>query len=219
MAKIYAVAVGRKTGLFTDWDEAKGYVDGFAGAKYKSFFSSEDAQKYLDVGGVIEKPKVSIARIKDISKTCLVYADATGVPTNNSFRVCGVIETAKGLVHTRAWSWQEDYELGSDLNMQCYAYIHTLSRAYREGYRDFIVIFKNDCLKGWAEGWKAKSVCGKFYKEALSMLRSRYGCTFSFQKFVGAEPSHTKLQHEVKLMLQSNDESEDYIKFGFKSEM
>ena len=35
--KFYAVKQGRKTGIFTSWDEAKAQVDGYSGAVYKSF--------------------------------------------------------------------------------------------------------------------------------------------------------------------------------------
>ena len=47
MAKwtFYAVAKGRKAGLFTNWGDCKKQVDGFKGAKYKGFNSKEDAEK------------------------------------------------------------------------------------------------------------------------------------------------------------------------------
>jgi viroplasmin and RNaseH domain-containing protein len=32
----YAVAVGRKTGVYTTWDDAKRQVDAFGGAKHKA---------------------------------------------------------------------------------------------------------------------------------------------------------------------------------------
>ena len=41
----YAVAKGRKVGLFTTWAACKVQVDGFKGAKYKGFNSKEDAEK------------------------------------------------------------------------------------------------------------------------------------------------------------------------------
>ena len=34
--KYYAVAVGRSHGIFTDWDEVEGYVNGFSGGVFKS---------------------------------------------------------------------------------------------------------------------------------------------------------------------------------------
>lgn len=41
MCKIYAVAVGRETGVFNSWSEVKPLVEGVSGAKYKSFPQDE----------------------------------------------------------------------------------------------------------------------------------------------------------------------------------
>lgn len=46
--KYYAVASGRKTGIFTDWAETERQVKGCAGAKYKSFGSREEAEEWLE---------------------------------------------------------------------------------------------------------------------------------------------------------------------------
>ena len=45
--KYYAVKTGRKTGIFTNWDECKAQVTGFSGAEYKSFKTQSDAEAYL----------------------------------------------------------------------------------------------------------------------------------------------------------------------------
>lgn len=42
--KFYVVWQGRQTGIFTDWDTCKKQVDGFAGAKYKSFKTQAEAE-------------------------------------------------------------------------------------------------------------------------------------------------------------------------------
>ena len=38
--KYYAVKKGRKTGIFTTWDDCKAQVNGYKGAVYKSFTHS-----------------------------------------------------------------------------------------------------------------------------------------------------------------------------------
>ena len=45
--KYYAVAKGRKNGIFTSWDECKKQVDGFSGAVFKSFDSESEAKRYI----------------------------------------------------------------------------------------------------------------------------------------------------------------------------
>lgn len=43
-SKFYVVWSGRETGIFTDWATCKGHVDGFPGARYKSFPSQDEAE-------------------------------------------------------------------------------------------------------------------------------------------------------------------------------
>lgn len=47
MAKYYAVKVGKKTGIFDNWDECKESVNGFPGALYKSFKDISEAYAYM----------------------------------------------------------------------------------------------------------------------------------------------------------------------------
>lgn len=54
--KFYAVAVGRKTGIFTDWVSTEKLVKGYAGAKYKSFPTRQEAEAWL-ANPVYEKKK------------------------------------------------------------------------------------------------------------------------------------------------------------------
>jgi len=43
----YAVRRGRKTGIYTSWDECKKQVDGFDDASYKKFDNKQDAYRFL----------------------------------------------------------------------------------------------------------------------------------------------------------------------------
>ena len=55
----YAVAVGRKTGLFTSWDECRQHVQGFAGSTFKGFASEQEARAYLAQHGVTAPPPLA----------------------------------------------------------------------------------------------------------------------------------------------------------------
>lgn len=48
--KYYVVWEGRKTGIFTSWEECKAQVDGYPNARFKSFPTMELAQKALHEG-------------------------------------------------------------------------------------------------------------------------------------------------------------------------
>ncbi|KAF1332758.1 Ribonuclease, partial [Globisporangium splendens] len=49
----YAVASGRREGVFTSWTEAEAQVKGFKGAKYKSFPTRHDAEAFLSAYGSV----------------------------------------------------------------------------------------------------------------------------------------------------------------------
>lgn len=50
--RYYAVKTGRKTGIYTSWDETEELVKGYPDAKYKSFKNKEDAESYMNDGNV-----------------------------------------------------------------------------------------------------------------------------------------------------------------------
>mmetsp|Transcript_22373 Transcript_22373/g.39652 ORF Transcript_22373/g.39652 Transcript_22373/m.39652 type:complete len:297 (+) Transcript_22373:81-971(+) len=55
-AKVYAVRVGRKPGIFNSWAACKAQVDKFPGAVYKSFKDMKDAKDFIGAGNVASKP-------------------------------------------------------------------------------------------------------------------------------------------------------------------
>ena len=71
----YAVKSGRKTGLFTSWDDCKLQVIGYPGASYKGFFTKEEAMEFL--GDVTDK---KVKALKDELRVA-VYVDGSYIPT------------------------------------------------------------------------------------------------------------------------------------------
>ena len=212
--KYYAVAVGRSTGVFGSWDEAKPLVSGYKGAKYKSFNSKDLAEKYVSSGGADNKVAnvEGQSYIKNVSSTCRIYANAKDQSEDKKFRVCGAIGGFKGTLLVNSWSWLEDYAELSTLDMQCYGYIHALKVAYKKGYREFVIVFKNDCFMGWGMDWKPKSEAAKYYKNCISILKSR-DVSIHFEKFNKSE--HYHLEYMVNKNLGLDNKSEEYEMFGY----
>lgn len=55
--KYYVVWSGRETGVFETWDACKSQVDGFAGARFKSYPTGEEARQAFAHGGPLEEPE------------------------------------------------------------------------------------------------------------------------------------------------------------------
>lgn len=50
MGKYYAVAHGRRNGVYNNWSECKSQVDGFSGAKFKTFATRAEANAFANSG-------------------------------------------------------------------------------------------------------------------------------------------------------------------------
>lgn len=65
MAKFYAVKSGRQPGIYHTWNDCERQVKGFQGARYKSFKTLEDAQKFIGTsldGTKSNKPNLIISQ-------------------------------------------------------------------------------------------------------------------------------------------------------------
>jgi ribonuclease HI len=76
--KIYAVFQGHQPGLYLSWEEASNQVKGFHGAKYKSFFSQEEAIGWLRQCVISATEPVSEQLITLIKSTDLPEDDSMG---------------------------------------------------------------------------------------------------------------------------------------------
>lgn len=80
--KYYAVLKGRRPGIYYTWDDCKEQVDGFQGAKYKSFptveeamaYMREDAQAVLDLQAKREEARLA-PKAHKVSKKTLQIPD------------------------------------------------------------------------------------------------------------------------------------------------
>ena len=52
----YAVARGRKPGIYTSWEQCKIHTDKFNGAKFKGFVSKEEAQIFINKFSTLKEP-------------------------------------------------------------------------------------------------------------------------------------------------------------------
>lgn len=214
--KYYGVAVGRETGVFALWSDVEPLVKGFKGAKYKSFPTKDMAERYVSSGGTLgEKVLDSEGEsfIKNTGETCRIYVHIKDQSEEGKFRVSCVLQGFKETVEINAWSWLEDYPELSEVDMQCYAYVHALKKAYQRGYRELVLVYKNDCFKGWGMSWKPKSEAAKYYKSCVGILKSRSGVTVAFEKY--DKNSHYHMEYLVKKNVNLENTSEEFETFGY----
>lgn len=170
MAKIYAVKIGRKTGLFNTWAECEAQVKGYSGAKYKSFKSVEEANEYLGVtskqvssGPILpEAPRLS----KKASNRLDVFVD--GSFDNGRYAWSYVVYENNSLVY-------EDYGVGESAEAASMRNVAgELAAAMRAAKwavanKKLITIHHDyQGISSWVDGsWRAKNDMTKAYRDYM----------------------------------------------------
>lgn len=161
--KFYAIAKGRKPGIYTDWPTAEAQVKGFGGARFKGFLSRAQAEAWIkDPGTPVKRSKSSRKsspkeyKKPKLSDDCIeIYTDggAIGNPGPGGYGAVIVKDGKKeelygGYIHTT----NNRMEL-----MACIKGIGALSATDRP-----VALFSdssyvvNGISKGWAKGWRKR---------------------------------------------------------------
>jgi len=159
--KFYAIAKGRKPGIYCDWPTAEAQVKGFGGARFKGFPSREQAEAWIKDPGTPATRTASKSRAKEFKKPNLsddcieIYTDggAIGNPGPGGYGAVIVKDGDKeelygGYIHTT----NNRMEL-----MACIKGIAALTQTDRP-----VALFSdssyvvNGISKGWAKGWRKR---------------------------------------------------------------
>jgi hypothetical protein len=89
--KYYAVAKGRKPGLYSNWDDAREQVDGFSHATHQKFKTREQAIQFMCIYGIEE------SKIRFFKRT--FTANATYEPKSST----GFKEEFRNFANSQAW--------------------------------------------------------------------------------------------------------------------
>lgn len=162
--KYYAIAKGKKPGIYTSWPEAEAQVKGFGGAKFKGFPTRAEAESW------IKNPPQAVKKCKTNKKSstkkftkpkladdCIeIYTDGGAInnPGPGGYGVVIVIdgnetELSGGYTHTT----NNRMEL-----MACIKGIEALAEIQRP-----VALFSdssyvvNGISKGWAKGWRKRN--------------------------------------------------------------
>ena len=149
MEKFYAVKKGKKTGIFSTWDECKEQVTGFKGAVYKSFKTLSEAEAFLERNE---------EKIENIEKVDGVYAYIDG-----SFdRINGIYGSGVVIV-----DGDKKHEYKHAGNREDYAQLHNVAGeleaakfvmwyAVDKKIKEITLFYDYQGIKAWAVGdWKA----------------------------------------------------------------
>lgn len=158
--KFYAVASGRKTGIFNTWSEAEAQVKGFGGAKYKGFASRTEALAWMDDPQWSRKPgpprnKADVPQLSSSGADIDIYTDG-GAINNPGPGGYGAVLVVDGEVNELSGGYLHTTNNRMEL-MACIKAIAALPK--RDGT---VALFSdskyvvNGIAKGWAMGWRKR---------------------------------------------------------------
>lgn len=171
--KYYAVKVGRKTGIFTDWEKCKAQVEGYTGAVYKSFLDEESAKEFLTSDGGHKKYKNNFSGNTGL----IAYTDGSYNESNHRTGYGVVILDKKGNeLDTISGSLEAD---SRQIEGECFAALTAVLYAIRKGAPEVEIRYDYAGVEMWANGmWEANKKCSQEYRKAMCALRKSIRVTF-----------------------------------------
>ena len=172
--KVYAVKVGRQTGLFNTWAECEAQVKGFMGAKFKGFMTAQEAMAWLAGAEAPAKPEaqslfgaMAVGRKKSASEPrqaafvgeadYIIYTDGSCLRNPDGPGGWAAVLTCQATGEVRELSGGDPSTTNN--RMELTAAVKALS-AVPEGARIALYTdsqyMKNGFTKHWLEGWKKK---------------------------------------------------------------
>lgn len=172
--KYYAVYRGRQPGIYTSWPECQRQVQGFLGARFKSFPSQAQAQAWLDQGGNLDgslnaKPQLVSRQPEEYD--LVIYTDG-GSRNHGNYRGGHVLNDDKAAWAFVAFTKQKQIlveatngEYGATNNkMEVTAFLQALRYLEQLGRFNLKVLFVLDSryvldavTKGWLNSWQRRN--------------------------------------------------------------
>lgn len=174
--KVYAVKKGKKTGIFETWDACRASVDGYPGAVYKSFYSSEEAASYLT--GAASPVQNTAAGANQI----VAYVDGSFSKELGKYSFgCVIIKPDGGIIRESGnGDNPESIEL-RNVTGEMLGAMYAVKWCEVNGYAAVKICYDYMGIEMWATGgWKANKNLTQKY--AAFMKESSARIAISFQK-------------------------------------
>lgn len=156
--KYYAVRAGRKTGVFTSWEECKKQVNGYSGAEYKSFATKKEAEDY--VGEKKETEAVG-------ENTLVAYVDGSFNKEKYIYGYgCVLIKDGQVIKKIYGKGKHHDYVGMRNVAGEIFGSEVAIEYAIENGYDEVIVYYDYMGIEKWAtKKWQANKPGTKAYQK------------------------------------------------------
>lgn len=164
--KYYAVRVGRKTGVFTTWDECKSAVSRFSGAAYKSFTNKDDAIDF--VNGSVKKAD---DEEDEKQSEAFAYVDGSYDDTTKSYSYGMVMMHGEEELHFFKKFEKDDMSDMRNVAGEIEGSMAAMKYCMDHNIKSISIFYDYEGIEKWCNGdWKAKKEGTKryvkFYEDA-----------------------------------------------------
>lgn len=160
--KFYAIASGRKPGIYDNWPAAQAQVTGYPGAKFKGFPSREEAEVWMKNPTYFQSAAKNTRKARSYSSDTspktgevTIYTDG-GARYNPGPGGYGIVQVYNGARKERSGG----YKMTTNNRMELKGCIVALRELE---HRDKLVTLYSDSsyvvngiVKGWAKNWRKK---------------------------------------------------------------
>ncbi len=160
--KYYAVRKGRKTGIFTSWQECRAQVMGFAGASYKGFEKLSEAEAFMSGVNADTEPRSGAVK---------AYVDGSYNIKTKVFSFGAVIFDGGEVTLSKAF---EDEELASMRNVagEIKGSMAAMEYCVSHGIKMLDLYYDYEGIEKWCTGeWKTNKRGTIDYKEYYNSVK------------------------------------------------
>ena len=196
MAKVkyYAVRSGRKTGIFTSWEECKKQVMGYSSAVYKSFTDREEAERFM-AAAAPKSAKSDDERVK-------IYVDGSFDVGSGRFSYgMAVLDGDKEITDNKAF---DDPELAAMRNVagEIKGSMAAMQYCLDKGIDDVVIYYDYEGIAKWCTGeWKTNKVGTKAYAAFYNSIKDRLNVEFRHVKGHSGDKYNDLVDHLAKQAL------------------
>lgn len=177
--KYYAVRVGKTPGIYLTWDDCKAMVDGYPGAKYKSFPTIQEAEAFVGCSS-------SKSMSQDLDESAGTSKDGVYAFVDGSYNVAtgvygyGGFLIADGEKHILQGSGS-DAEMASMRNVagEILGSMAAVEKALEIGLNELVIYYDYMGIEMWATGgWKRNKTGTIAYHEFMQKVKNQINITF-----------------------------------------
>ncbi|HHW89813.1 MAG TPA: reverse transcriptase-like protein [Clostridiales bacterium] len=176
MGKFYAVKRGRKTGIFTSWEECKNSIDGYKNAVFKSFNTHDEAEAFLNDEDIYEK---NLKKDLDDGFT-VIYTDGS-FDEKSQYYGYGAIIFGKDEKEIKICDCGNDPDYIKERNIagEVFGVISALIKCIELEKYKIKIFYDYEGIGKWAKGeWKANSKSAQLLSKTIKQFNKLLDITF-----------------------------------------